>query len=325
MGVTDAGGRTMPSLGLLRVPPVGVWTLALLLTIGGATALLGAAMPMSAQAPVALDAACGAVGLGCAAVTWWLGAATPRVVIHGMLGIACAGATAIIASAATAGGLLLTAYAYTWIGVYAGQFLSRRAATAHAGLITAAFAGALLVNDLPNRAIHWSVVCATVWAITLVIGVLSAQLRSQAETDALTGTLNREGLARAARQLIALGERTESLLTVAILDLDGFKAVNDTLGHAAGDRLLAEPVAAWREGLRASDVLARHGGDEFVLLLPATGRSAAARVLDRLRARSASPFSHGLATVGPGETLDSALARADRDLYRAKAARTVSC
>jgi diguanylate cyclase (GGDEF)-like protein len=164
-----------------------------------------------------------------------------------------------------------------------------------------------------------------VWAITLVIGVLSAQLRSQAETDALTGTLNRQGLARAARKLIALGERTESLLTVAILDLDGFKAVNDTLGHAAGDRLLAETVAAWRDGLRASDVLARPGGDEFVLLLPATGRSGAARVLDRLRAHSPSPFSHGLATVAPGETLESALARADRDLYRAKAARPVSC
>jgi hypothetical protein len=144
--------------GLLRVPPVGVWTLALLLTVGGATALLGAAMPMSAHAPVALDAACGGIGLGCAAVIWCLGAATPRVVIHGMLVVAGAGATVIIAAAATAGGLLLTAFAYTWIGVYAGHFLSRRAAAAHAGLITVAFAAALLVNDLPNRAItgRWS-------------------------------------------------------------------------------------------------------------------------------------------------------------------------
>ncbi len=108
-------------------------------------------------------------------------------------------------------------------------------------------------------------------------------------------------------------------MTLAVLDLDGFKQINDRFGHAAGDRLLAEAASAWRARLRAGDILARHGGDEFVLLLPATSQAEAGEVLERLR-RAELPvgWSIGLSAWLPHEGLEAGLARADRDLYSVK-------
>ncbi len=105
-----------------------------------------------------------------------------------------------------------------------------------------------------------------------------------------------------------------------MLDLNGFKQINDHLGHAAGDRLLAELGGSWRARLRAGDILARHGGDEFVLLLPATAPGEAEGVLERLRWEGL-PVSTGRwesASWQPGEDLDACLARADRSLYSVK-------
>jgi diguanylate cyclase (GGDEF)-like protein len=107
-----------------------------------------------------------------------------------------------------------------------------------------------------------------------------------------------------------------------VLDLDGFKAVNDSGGHAAGDALLRALASGWRSELRGSDLLGRVGGDEFALCLPGSDSAATADLLRRLRAASAGAWSAGTATARPGETLGEVLARADAALYRAKAARS---
>ncbi|HSF26147.1 MAG TPA: GGDEF domain-containing protein, partial [Actinomycetes bacterium] len=128
---------------------------------------------------------------------------------------------------------------------------------------------------------------------------------------------------RAAERELARVARTGSRLAVAVIDLDGFKKVNDTLGHAAGDQLLVTIATAWSKVLRPTDVLARHGGDEFVLLLPGAGAAEATTVLHRLlRANADIGWSYGLTAYEPGDTLDRLLARADVRLYDAKAART---
>lgn len=144
------------------------------------------------------------------------------------------------------------------------------------------------------------------------------QLSDMAETDPLTGLPNRRAWDLGIAQL--LGEGAE--FTVAMLDFDHFKQYNDTYGHPAGDRLLKETAALWREQLRAGDVLARLGGEEFGLLLPGCDAAHAGEVIERLRGAvyGDRTCSAGFAVRQPGESSDAVMMRADEALYEAKAA-----
>jgi diguanylate cyclase (GGDEF)-like protein len=149
---------------------------------------------------------------------------------------------------------------------------------------------------------------------------LVQELKGLASCDELTGLPNRRAWdATLAR---ALDDHGKHPVCVALLDLDNFKAFNDTRGHQAGDRLLKEAAAAWRNVLRPDDVLARYGGEEFALVLPRCAPDAAAAVLDRLRAATpgGQTCSAGLAMWDGVETEHELLGRADRALYEAKAA-----
>jgi diguanylate cyclase (GGDEF)-like protein len=162
-------------------------------------------------------------------------------------------------------------------------------------------------------------VTVTIWSICLVLGHLSESLRRQADTDPLTGLLNRNGFLAAANREHAIAQRSRNPLTLALLDLDDFKQINDRRGHVAGDRVLADLGAAWRERLRTGDILARHGGDEFVLLLPATSPESAVAVLDRLRVEELPvTWSVGIGEWLPGESFAECVARADSHLYSVK-------
>jgi diguanylate cyclase (GGDEF)-like protein len=137
----------------------------------------------------------------------------------------------------------------------------------------------------------------------------------------LTGLLNRKGLAPAAERAFALADRTGIPLTVAIVDLDGFKQVNDRDGHAAGDRLLVAMAEVWTETLDRSDIFARLGGDEFLVVLVGSSDEESARLFERLRFASPTPWSAGVVRRQPGEDLSTCLAKADLALYDAKRAR----
>lgn len=146
-----------------------------------------------------------------------------------------------------------------------------------------------------------------------------SQLRALAELDPLTGALNRRGLAEFAKHLFRDGCRLGPSLLC--LDLDDFKLVNDRLGHAAGDRLLQRTVAATRAVLRAEDVIARVGGDEFVVVLVDADEVTARTVLTRIdRAlRPLAQVSIGSATApDDGNTLEALMQVADQRLYRVK-------
>ncbi|MDO9092264.1 MAG: GGDEF domain-containing protein [Rubrivivax sp.] len=154
----------------------------------------------------------------------------------------------------------------------------------------------------------------------------AAEYAAAAERDALTGLGNRRHLERRCAELLPALAKEGAAVSLALLDVDHFKLVNDTHGHAAGDQVLVQLAQLLRENTRTGDVLARHGGEEFVIVLPGMPLQRAAEVCERLRERVAAhdwaltggvTVSIGLVASPPHE-LRALLQRADEAMYRAK-------
>lgn len=155
-------------------------------------------------------------------------------------------------------------------------------------------------------------------------------LERLANTDALTGLLNRRAFIERAEALLAEHRKESAPLSLVLLDIDHFKQINDTHGHAAGDAVLAGIGRFLAAQLRTSDVLARLGGEEFVALMPGADAEMAMIRVERLRMNLATErfcpgnedvritVSGGVAEVAPGMAMNTALHRADMALYSAK-------
>jgi len=169
--------------------------------------------------------------------------------------------------------------------------------------------------------------------LELQLRAANRTLEQIALTDMLTGLANKRALAEAMRRDFARAERAGTSIAMVILDLDHFKQVNDTYGHAVGDEVLREVGRVISAGLRSGDISGRFGGEEFVLILPGANVEGGKLVAERLR-RSVEGItiqvgsvvlkvtaSFGVAAVaGPGtsDLADATLKRADEALYRAK-------
>jgi diguanylate cyclase (GGDEF)-like protein len=154
---------------------------------------------------------------------------------------------------------------------------------------------------------------------------LGVRDRRQASLDPLTGVFNRRYLEDVLARELPRTRRRQHPLSLLILDLDGFKRYNDTYGHLAGDRLLAEVASSLAGAMRAGDVIARYGGDEFVIVLPHTPGETARRVAKELMSviPSSVTLSVGVGCVGSGiDTVEQLVAAADSALRRAKSAGT---
>ncbi len=153
-----------------------------------------------------------------------------------------------------------------------------------------------------------------------------AAVREAAELDSLTGCLNRDALTRRLEQLLAEVDREGRPLSLALLDLDDFKSINEIWGHVAGDGVLRRVGAAIRSSIRGADIVCRYGGDEFAVILPGADERLAGPVLDRVRA--AIRAMHivggritacvGMAEWAHGETDEELIQRADEALREAK-------
>lgn len=139
-------------------------------------------------------------------------------------------------------------------------------------------------------------------------------------TDPLTGLANRRAWEEELRREVARARRKSQRLALVMLDLDHFKQLNDTKGHQAGDTVLAEAAASWRNAVRTTDFLARYGGDEFAMLLPDCPDEYGETVLERVLTAipPGSTCSAGIAYWNGDETAESLLARADAALLQAK-------
>jgi diguanylate cyclase (GGDEF)-like protein len=218
-------------------------------------------------------------------------------------------------------------------------------------------AGLFLLTDKPIAMPHGNYVerfaTMTVFVLTIgrcmFIGIFSSAMRQSlyksgvelkeaykrieelAELDELTGSLNRRSIMRVLDDEVTRAHRSKTPCSIALIDLDWFKRINDAYGHPTGDEVLRTFAITVFANIRAIDKFGRYGGEEFLLVLPDTPEDGAARILDRLRAIIAdldwSAFSSGMqvtisagvATLKPNETPDAILARADSALYAAKA------
>jgi len=216
--------------------------------------------------------------------------------------------------------------------------LGRRAGVAFAALSAVVWevANALAGMDRAGIAVlAWN---TTVQLLSfLFIALLMAELHDRldrekalARTDALTGLPNASALRERAELEVERARRWRRPLSIAFVDLDDFKAVNDTLGHATGDEVLRAAAAALQSALRSTDLAARVGGDEFVLLLPETDEAGARTVLEGARDRVEEAMRKGRWAVGASigsATSDSPrdaadlLREADARMYAVKKAR----
>lgn len=157
------------------------------------------------------------------------------------------------------------------------------------------------------------------------------QLRGLVQTDQMTGAFNRRGLDDIFKREAARADRNAQSLGVVLIDLDNFKQINDNLGHQYGDNVLINLVNVAKETLRPSDIVARFGGEEFVVLLPDVEMEDALTIISRLQNNLAKifstqvnthsipiTFSAGIALRSFGEHQNSVISRADKALYQAK-------
>ena len=167
-------------------------------------------------------------------------------------------------------------------------FIGRRAGVVLA-IASVAFSYFIRLGPLPRAIAYWD---AVAWMILFVgSAIMIAQLkrlyaheRYLSRIDPLTKVENRRAFFDSVERAKSFSDRHHAPLSLAYLDLDNFKRVNDNMGHIIGDDILAAVAAGIRKGLRPTDTVARLGGDEFALLLPETDKETAVRILDRVRA-----------------------------------------
>ena len=150
--------------------------------------------------------------------------------------------------------------------------------------------------------------------------------------DQLTGALNRRGLDEAFEREATRADRSQTPLCIALIDIDDFKRLNDTLGHQAGDQALIHLSNVIKDALRPSDSVARYGGEEFIVVLPGISIEEAAATVERLQReltkkfflhendRVLVTFSAGVAQREPEESQEDVIGRADKAMYKAKKA-----
>jgi diguanylate cyclase (GGDEF)-like protein len=285
------GGGASNAAGLADQRRIAGRVAGVVISLAALTAFAAAAIVRHPSAPfsfyvVAMIALCS--GVACVLIRWerisagWLHAVPVVATVEVAFGVHLAGVYGDIA----------TNY-YIFVVVFVSYaFSSRRAIAAHLAFVSAA-ASVPLVNVDINGAETTARTIVGVLVLVVIAGVVTLlreglqerqrELEELAMRDPLTGVGNYRLLSERLEYEIERHRRSGESLTVMVLDLDGFKEINDTLGHLAGDRVLREVAASLSSALRAQDTLARQGGDEFSILAPGTSDAQAKRLATRVQ------------------------------------------
>jgi diguanylate cyclase (GGDEF)-like protein len=298
---------------------------AALLWFGGAAAgLQTLLMHRWSGTSVLLLEALGSLAGACGILRATVGDRLPKWTFH--VDVVLANALVSVGAAVAAGADVDLGNLYLLVEVFALLYLPLRPALAHLALAAIAYAVVLGIGpSLQEPALlAWFAVFGTATVLGVVVFGLTAALRSRAEQDPLTKLANRRGWEERLATSIDRAARSGSALSVVMLDLDGFKEVNDAFGHLAGDRLLQAVAATWRAMTRGGgDFLARLGGDEFGLIAMGADEAAALCVAQRLVEviPGAVSASFGVATWDGAESASALVRRADHSMYHAKRSR----
>ncbi len=261
-----------------------------------------------------------AAALVVAVTRFLMGRRVPVWTLHVDLVFATALVSVVLAEAPV--GFNVCAIFYVWVSLYVAIYFSRRSAAAHIAAVAAAYAAVLLWGPTVHEpVIAWIMVVGTSVTFAAIVATLVNALRETSAEDPLTHLANRRSWEERVSDEMQRAQRTATPLSIASLDINGFKHVNDGLGHQAGDRLLCRFVDGWSETVRGGgDFLARLGGDEFGLLSPGSGELEIRRVVERLRQVSPDGVtcSIGFATWDGTESADDLFRRADQAMFREK-------
>jgi len=262
----------------------------------------------------------GGLCFGGCAIRLLAGERLPRSALHFDVAIATVFASAL-AAVGTAGHINF-ANLYIWIAVFA--FMYFRLPVALIELVACGVAYAVVLTVGPRAAepvAAWLAVFGTLAVAGGVTFLLVTFLRRATLEDPLTGLANRRSFDERLEEEIQRSRRSGATLSVVMADLDGFKAINDRGGHAAGDQLLRDLAAGWRREVRGSgDVIARLGGDEFGVLGPGSDALGLRRLAKRLGAALPEGVtgSFGVASWNRTESGSELLRRADTAMYQQK-------
>lgn len=259
-----------------------------------------------------------AAGLAC-----WLLANRFRVwMLHAAFTLVIAGVLYRLLTMETSLGAAMVLSVLVWCCVLTGAVNRPGIARAYFGFIMLGSVAVLLAGSMEMPVGLWASFAISFGVTAETLSRLGTRLREEGVTDSLTGLRNRKGLAEGGALAIAIARRSGKPLTVAQIDLDGFKWVNDEHGHAAGDAILRRCSEAWRGEIRSGDVLGRAGGDEFTLVMPGSDAAAARTLLERLELVSPAAWSVGLTELKDDDDFEACVARADRALLETKAERS---
>jgi diguanylate cyclase (GGDEF)-like protein len=239
--------------------------------------------------------------------------ATHLVLLTGTLAVSLA----VVLAGVTPASVALASF-YAFVALDAGMCFTRAATSCHV-LVAVLACGGTMIPQGATGAYAAVVISGTTVVVALGSGWL-LRVAASADADPLTGLPNRRRLDAVLQTAVDRAQRTRSPLSVALLDLDHFKVVNDSSGHDEGDRLLLAVAHAWTSQLAPGDVLARQGGDEFVVVLPGSDLAEASARVGRLLAvmPAGSTCSAGVSDLGDGDSLGVLMRRADAALYEAK-------
>jgi len=212
---------------------------------------------------------------------------------------------------------------YVLVVLFAAVFFNRRDVYEQFVVIGVVHALTLVADGFSGvKVLSWLLTMLGVVGVGLVMSALVQRMDALSFRDPLTGAANRRSWNLALVNAVDEHRRSGHPLSLALIDIDHFKAINDSVGHDGGDRVLERAVRGWLRTMRASDVLARLGGDEFAVLLPSCDGEAARRVGDVLAAsfrhETGATCSIGIAAALRDGDPTALFALADEQLYHAK-------